>query len=78
MPPASAEYVRDWTTLMRGERVYAAQDYSYELRGWVETVTENGDVLWLHVEAGAGRMLFSRSGGDSVWRYIEEEVKSVG
>lgn len=66
-PPAGAEYVRNWTTLTPGDRVYLVEGEATVVSGWVDTVTEDGSVLWLHMEAGAGRRLFSPAQGQLLW-----------
>jgi hypothetical protein len=66
--PHQLKSVRDWTTLEPGQLVVVLEEYAREMRGRVDTVTEDGDVLWLHLEGGGGRKLFTRAGGDRVWQ----------
>lgn len=68
VPPKGAEYVRDWTSLQPGERVVLVERDAQELQGQVDAVTDDGTILWLHVDAGAGRRLVSRLEGGLVWR----------
>lgn len=67
MPPSDADYIGNWTSLARGEKVVIA-DNTAELRGQVDAVTEDGLILWLHLEDGAGRRLLTRTDGVQVWR----------
>lgn len=67
-PPKNAEYVRDWTSLEPGEKVSFVDRDGHELQGHVDAVTEDGTILWLHIDAGAGRRLVSRLDGGLVWR----------
>ncbi len=66
-PPSDAFYIGDWTSLAPGEKVVIT-DTTAELRGQVDAVAENGLILWLHLEDGAGRRLFTRTDGVQVWR----------
>ncbi|BCW58560.1 hypothetical protein StoSoilB20_19070 [Arthrobacter sp. StoSoilB20] len=68
LPPLGAECVRDWTTLTTGENVCILPEYGHEVSGSVDTVTEDGAVLWLHLAAGEGRKLFIRAEGLVAWR----------
>ena len=68
LPPHDAEYVRDWTMLAAGEKVYIVQENGWALAGRVDAVTEDGTILWVHLEGGAGRRLFTRSESGCVWR----------
>lgn len=67
-PPKDAEYVRDWTSLQAGERVFFVERDAHELHGQVDAVTDDGTIMWLHVDAGGGRRLVSRFDGGLVWR----------
>lgn len=67
LPPAGAEYVRDWTRLAPGDKVYLVEDDATDVSGWVDAVAEDGSVLWVHMEAGAGRRLFSPRQGQLLW-----------
>jgi len=71
LPPSDAVYIRDWTRLTSGEKVAIVQDDEPEISGFVDAVTEDGLILWLHLDAGAGRKLFTRTTGALVWRLQE-------
>lgn len=68
LPPSNAEFMRDWTELEQGERVVFVEGIEPEVRGYVDTITEDGTYMWLYVEGGAGRRLLTRLGGGLVWR----------
>ncbi|MCU1573913.1 MAG: hypothetical protein JWO93_1995 [Micrococcaceae bacterium] len=68
LPPKDAEYVRDWTSLKPGQKVLFIEGDAHELRGHVDAVTDDGTFLWLHMQAGGGRRLFSRLEDGLVWR----------
>lgn len=70
MPPNDAEYVRDWAQLAVGEKVHIRQEKKTELTGHVDAVTDDGEILWVQLLAGAGRKLFIRSEGSQVWRVM--------
>lgn len=67
LPPHDAEYVGDWTTLLTGEEVHILSENAVQLSGRVDTVTQDGEILWLHLSAGAGRKLFLRAEDVVVW-----------
>jgi hypothetical protein len=67
-PPKDAEYVLDWTSLQPGQSVLFIESDARQLRGRVDAVTKDGTVLWLHMDAGGGRRLFTRLDGGLVWR----------
>jgi hypothetical protein len=67
-PPNDAEHVRNWALLAAGEKVHILQENGTELIGHVDAVTDDGEILWLQLVAGAGRRLFSYSEGGLVWR----------
>ena len=68
LPPNKAQYIRDWIVLAPGDRVFIAKKDAPELSGHVDAVTEDGAILWLQFDAGAGRKLFTRSEGGLMWR----------
>lgn len=67
LPPSNAEYIRDWTILAPGEQVLLVDDNATELSGRVDTVTEDGSILWLHLD-GVGRRLFIHTDSVPIWR----------
>jgi hypothetical protein len=77
LPPNNPDYIQDWTTLAPGEWVFIVDNDAPELSGRVDTVTDDGQILWLHLEAGAGRRLFTRTEGVLSWRVPENRVSSV-
>ena len=72
VPPQNAGYVRDWTRLVPGQKVFVLAEGAGELCGEVGAVTGDGAVLWLHLDAGAGRRLFTRTSGGRVWRVPDD------
>lgn len=70
-------FVRDWTTLEPGQFAVVLEEYAREMRGRVDTVTEDGGVLWLHLEDGGGRRLFTGTGGDRVWRVRDDVLPAL-
>lgn len=70
-------FVRDWTTLEPGQLVIVLEEDAREMRGRVDTVSEDGDVLWLHLEGGMGRRLFTGTGGDRVWRVSDDVLPDL-
>jgi hypothetical protein len=62
LPSRNADYIRDWTMLSSAELVLLVENDGPELSGRVDAVTENGLILWLHLNDGAGRRLFTRYG----------------
>lgn len=54
--------------LVPGQKVFVLEAVGRELYGRVDAVTEDGAVLWLHMDAGAGRRLFTRTEDGRVWR----------
>jgi hypothetical protein len=75
LPPNDADYIRDWTRLACGESVLIVENDAPELAGRVDVVTEDGLILWLHLEAGAGRRLFTRADGVLVWRVLGDRYQ---
>jgi hypothetical protein len=71
LPPNNADYIRDWAMLTPGEQVFLVNNDEAELSGRVDTVTEDGSVLWLHLADGAGRRLFTRTDYVLTWRVSE-------
>ena len=71
VPLQGAEYVRDWTRLVSGQKVSVLAEGAREVCGEVDAVTGDGAVLWLHLDAGAGRRLFTRTDG-RVWRVPDD------
>ena len=71
VPPDNADYIRDWAMLAPGEWVLLVGKDSAELSGRVDTVTEDGLILWLHLKNGAGRRLFTRTDAMLTWRLSE-------
>ena len=67
-PPNNADYIRDWTMLVPDDGVVIVENDAPALSGRVDAVTDDGQILWVHVEAGAGRRLFTRADGTLVWR----------
>lgn len=68
MPPQGAQYVPDWTTLVPGQKVFVIDEDQREICGEVDTWTEDGAFLWLHLTSGGGRRLLARSLNTSIWR----------
>lgn len=68
IPPQGAQYVRDWTTLAPGQKVFVIDEDQREVRGEVDTWTDDGGFLWLHLASGGGRRLLVRSLNTSIWR----------
>lgn len=75
LPANDADYIRDWTRLTRGESVLVVENDAPELAGRVDDVTEDGLILWLHLEAGAGRRLFTRADGVLIWRLLGDRYQ---
>lgn len=67
-PPNNEDYVRDWSTLAPKEEVLVVANGARELSGHIDAVTSDGAVMWLHLDASAGRRLFARSETVFVWR----------
>lgn len=67
-PPVDAEYVRDWIQLASGEQVLMVENDMPGISGCVDTVTEDGQILWLHLSNGGGRRLFIRLDDTVAWR----------
>lgn len=68
LPSNDADYVRDWTRLVSGDCVVIVENDAAELFGRVDAATDDGLILWVHLEAGAGRRLFLRADGTLLWR----------
>ncbi|HKU35632.1 MAG TPA: hypothetical protein VJP90_08800 [Paenarthrobacter sp.] len=51
-----------------GDDVFLVMDGAELSSGVVDAVTEDGEMLWLHLGGGAGRRLYIRSEGEDVWR----------
>ena len=51
-----------------GEKIHIRQVKGTELIGHVDAVTDDGEILWVQLLAGAGRRLILRSEGGVVWR----------
>lgn len=79
LPPKDAEYVQDWTRLQPGQKVILFDGVTREVCGQVDAVTEDGGILWLHMEAGGGRRLFSRleDGHFGAWRRLCSQPAGV-
>jgi hypothetical protein len=77
LPPSNADYIRDWTMLAPGERVFLVKNNAAELSGRVDTVTEDGSILWLHLEDGAGRRLFTHTDSVLTWRVSESRSNTA-
>lgn len=75
LPAIDADYIRDWTRLAPGESVLVVESDAPELAGRVDVVTEDGLILWLHLEAGAGRRLFTRFDGVLIWRVVGDRYQ---
>jgi len=71
LPPSNTDYIRDWATLAAGEQVILVDNDETEFSGRVDTVTEDGSILWLHLADGAGRRLFTRTNYVLTWRIAE-------
>ena len=66
--PLGAAYVRDWTRLRQGDLILIAEIGMLGFAGEVDIVTEDGRILWLYLEGGAGRRLFTHTDGVRLWR----------
>lgn len=65
-PSREADDVQDWTMLAAGDKIRFLPKDGGELSGWVDTVTEDGEVLWIHLAAGGGRRLLLCTEGSVV------------
>lgn len=70
VPPNNAEYIRDWTRLAPGDQVLMVEKYTPGLSGRVDAVTEDGEILWLHLSNGRGRRIYMRADGALAWRVL--------
>lgn len=57
------EVISDWATLRRGQRVAFNHYSDGPVAGVVEMRTDDGSVLWIQLNEGAGRRLIHREDG---------------
>ena len=74
VPPNDFEYISNWTALSPRDKVYVVKDDVLEFGGLVDAVTDDGAIVWLYSDGGAGRRLFVRAEGDVVWRRQDKTV----
>ena len=74
LPPKGAELVHDWALLVPDEQVFLRGHEAGSSLGSVDAVSEDGTILWLHLENGAGRRLFTRDSND-VWRLVPRDIE---
>ncbi len=65
----TGEFISDWTQVGPGEEVLITTADAEVFVGSVDRLTEDGEILWLHLSNGGGRRLFVRGEGDQVWRH---------
>lgn len=73
--PASFEssdfdYVADWRTLECGDGVVVSNESAFPVRGIVDAITSDGEIVWIHGDNGSGRQLFTRLEGHKLWRSV--------
>ena len=64
------EYVADWKTLETGVGVVLVNERTRPVRGAVDDMTTDGEILWIHEDGGSGRRLFTRTEGYKLWRSL--------
>lgn len=64
--PAGTKVVADWTALMPGDFVTVLESYTVPYSGWIDDLTEDGQIIWLVRAFGGGRRMFFRDNGDIV------------
>lgn len=72
-PPAGAESVGSWTELGPGDRIIISSPWIPGLTGEVDVVTEDGSILWVHLEDGRGRILIHTTDPHRIWRAPADE-----
>ncbi len=68
VPPGPEAPVGSWTELRPGDRIIITSPWTPRWDGEVDLVTNDGSILWVHLEAGRGRILVQQSDGHQVWR----------
>ena len=53
--------VNDWRSLIYGDYVTVRQDGADVGAGWVDQVTDDGSIVWLHLVHGGGRRMYLRA-----------------
>lgn len=70
IPPRRGEplLIKQWKYLWRSEFVELKRGTRVVNTGWVDQVTEDGRILWIHLSCGMGRMMLHQDDGISIWR----------
>ncbi|WP_353710272.1 hypothetical protein [Arthrobacter sp. K5] len=64
--PTGTTVVADWTALMPGDFVTVLESYTVPHSGWIDDLTEDGNIIWLLRASGGGRRMFFRENGDTI------------
>lgn len=64
----SRELISDWSSLLPGDRVLVMEMNRQESTGLVDVMTADAAIIWLALDAGCGRRLFTVQEGCQIWR----------
>lgn len=75
--PGAPESVLNWAELTPGEQITISGTGIGENAGEVDIVAEDGSILWVHLEAGGGRIMIHKSDKHEIWR-LPAEAHATG
>lgn len=65
--------MQQWKYLWREEFVELGQGSRITDAGWVDDITPDGNIVWVYLLGGKGRMLIHRHDGINIWR-VESRI----
>ncbi|PTT64166.1 hypothetical protein [Arthrobacter sp. HMWF013] len=65
--------IRQWKHLWREEFVELGQGSQIRDAGWIDDITGDGNIVWVNLIGGKGRMLIHKHDGINIWR-VESRI----
>ncbi len=65
--------IQQWKYLWLKEFIELGSDSQITDSGWIDDITADGNILWVQLTGGRGRVMIHRHDGIDVWR-IESRV----
>lgn len=60
--------IQRWEYLWRNEFVELRRGPSVTGSGWIDEITDDGMVIWIHLTDAKGRVMIHRKDGIDIWR----------
>ena len=59
--------IKEWKSLGRGESVELREGHNVACEGWVDDLTEDGTIIWIHLSNGMGRKMIHLDDDVEIW-----------